>query len=78
VNAKLCKERFKEKNTVDPCHLLLLPAQILRSDLRRKTMFKSLLAISEFPPCLEDAKLVLTISFSFLKCYSNGTALSTA
>jgi hypothetical protein len=46
MNAKLCKEQFKEKNTVDLSNFLLLPAQILRSDLRRKTMLKSLLGMS--------------------------------
>jgi hypothetical protein len=40
MNAKMCKERFKEKNTVDHSHLLLLPAQILRSDLKSKTCAK--------------------------------------
>jgi hypothetical protein len=49
VNAKLCKERFKEKNTVDPCHLLLLPAQILRSDLRRKRCLNRSLPLVNSP-----------------------------
>jgi hypothetical protein len=38
-----------EKNTVDPSHLLLLPAQIIKSDLRSKMMFKLLSTIGEFP-----------------------------
>jgi hypothetical protein len=46
----LCKERFMEKNTVDPSHLLLLPAQNLRRDFKSKTMFKSLLTIGSSPP----------------------------
>jgi hypothetical protein len=50
MNAQLCKERFKKKNTVDPSHFLILRAQILRSDFRRKAMFKLLLTIGEFPP----------------------------
>jgi hypothetical protein len=48
------------KNTVDPSHLLLLPEQFQRKDLRRTTAFKSILIISEFPPDIHyDSQIVI-------------------